>query len=93
MVAKIRTAELPINRCDGLWRTGLACEFPYVAHVPVRALREDQALGDVDVAATPADKAALSRLSADLVAVAALAGEPIREVLSTAPGTAPRSAA
>jgi phosphoglucomutase len=40
----------------------------------------------IDVAATPSDKAALSRLSADVLPVAELAGEPIREVLSTAPG-------
>jgi phosphoglucomutase len=40
----------------------------------------------IDVAATPADKAALARLSPDVVSVSELAGEPIREVLSTAPG-------
>jgi phosphoglucomutase len=36
--------------------------------------------------ATPAEKAALSRLSADDVPVGELAGEPIRDVFSTAPG-------
>jgi phosphoglucomutase len=40
----------------------------------------------VDVPATPAEKAALSRLSPDALGVADLAGEPIREVLDTAPG-------
>jgi len=40
----------------------------------------------MDVAATPAEKAALSRLSADDVPTRELAGEPIRDVLNTAPG-------
>ena len=40
----------------------------------------------IDVPATPAEKAALSRLSADDVTAGELAGEPIRDVLSTAPG-------
>jgi phosphoglucomutase len=40
----------------------------------------------VDVPATPAEKAALSRLSPGALRVADLAGEPIREVLDTAPG-------
>ena len=40
----------------------------------------------IDVPATPAEKAALSRLSADDVPVGELAGEPIRDVFSTAPG-------
>jgi phosphoglucomutase len=40
----------------------------------------------IDVAAAPAEKAALSRLSAEAVPVSELAGEPIRDVLSAAPG-------
>lgn len=40
----------------------------------------------VDVPATPQQKAALAALSPDRVAVRELAGEPIRDVLSTAPG-------
>ena len=40
----------------------------------------------LDVAATPAEKAVLSRLSADEVSIQDLAGEPIIEALSTAPG-------
>jgi phosphoglucomutase len=40
----------------------------------------------IDVPATLAEKAALSRLSADDVTAGELAGEPIRDVLSTAPG-------
>jgi phosphoglucomutase len=40
----------------------------------------------IDVAAAPAEKAALSRLSAEDVPVSELAGEPIRAVLSAAPG-------
>jgi phosphoglucomutase len=40
----------------------------------------------VDVAATAREKAALAALSPDQVSVAELAGEPIRDVLSTAPG-------
>jgi phosphoglucomutase len=40
----------------------------------------------IDVAATPAEKAALARISPDDIREAELAGEPITEVLSTAPG-------
>ncbi len=40
----------------------------------------------VDVASTPAEKAALSRLSPDQVTADSLAGEPIQTVLSNAPG-------
>jgi phosphoglucomutase len=40
----------------------------------------------IDVAATAAEKVALSRLSAEHVDARELAGEPIRDVLSTAPG-------
>jgi phosphoglucomutase len=40
----------------------------------------------VDVAATPAEKDALRRLSPDHVRTTELAGEPIRAVLTTAPG-------
>jgi phosphoglucomutase len=40
----------------------------------------------VDVAATPSEKAALARVSADDVRATELAGEPIRDVLTTAPG-------
>jgi phosphoglucomutase len=40
----------------------------------------------IDVAAAPAEKAALSRLSAEDVAVRELAGEPICDLLTTAPG-------
>jgi phosphoglucomutase len=40
----------------------------------------------IDVAATPTEKEALGRLSAQHVRATELAGEPIREVLSTAPG-------
>jgi phosphoglucomutase len=40
----------------------------------------------VDVAATPAEKAVLGHLSPEHVRATELAGEPIREVLSTAPG-------
>jgi len=40
----------------------------------------------IDAPATPAQKQALSRLSPDQVRIAELAGEPIREVLTTAPG-------
>ena len=40
----------------------------------------------VDVAATPAEKAALDRLSPEEVTAGELAGEPILDVLSTAPG-------
>ena len=40
----------------------------------------------IDVPATPAEKAALSRLSPDDVPTRDLAGEPILEALSTAPG-------
>jgi phosphoglucomutase len=39
----------------------------------------------IDVAATPAEKAALSRLSADEVSIRDLAGEPVLETLSAAP--------
>jgi phosphoglucomutase len=40
----------------------------------------------VDVAATPQEKAVLGRLSPETVEIEELAGEPIREVLSHAPG-------
>jgi phosphoglucomutase len=40
----------------------------------------------VDVAATPRDKAALAKLSAEQVGAGELAGEPILEVLTEAPG-------
>jgi phosphoglucomutase len=40
----------------------------------------------IDVAASPTEKEALGRLSAEHVRATELAGEPIREVLSTAPG-------
>ncbi|MDQ6816500.1 MAG: phosphoglucomutase (alpha-D-glucose-1,6-bisphosphate-dependent) [Actinomycetota bacterium] len=40
----------------------------------------------VDVSATPEQKAALAHLSGEGVTVAELAGEPIRELLSSAPG-------
>jgi phosphoglucomutase len=40
----------------------------------------------VDVAATPDDKAALGRLSAEQVGAAELAGEPVSDVLTEAPG-------
>ena len=40
----------------------------------------------VDVAATPEDKRVLAKLSADQVTGTELAGEPIREVLTEAPG-------
>jgi phosphoglucomutase len=40
----------------------------------------------VDVPASPSEKAALARLSADDVTAVELAGDPIREVLSSAPG-------
>jgi phosphoglucomutase len=40
----------------------------------------------LDVAASPREKAALARLSADDVRADELAGEPIRAVLTTAPG-------
>jgi phosphoglucomutase len=54
-----------------------------------RALTErfgDPVYRRVDVAATPAEKAALGRLSAEQVGAAELAGEPIIEVLTAAPG-------
>jgi phosphoglucomutase len=40
----------------------------------------------VEVAATPGERAALGRLSPEAVTATKLAGDPIREVLSTAPG-------
>jgi len=40
----------------------------------------------VDAPATPAQKAALAKLSPDQVSASELAGEPVRHVLSTAPG-------
>jgi phosphoglucomutase len=40
----------------------------------------------IDVAATPAEKSALARISSDDIRESELAGEPITEVLSTAPG-------
>jgi phosphoglucomutase len=40
----------------------------------------------VDVPASPSEKAALGRLSPDDVTAVELAGEPVRQVLSTAPG-------
>jgi phosphoglucomutase len=40
----------------------------------------------IDVAATPAEKAVLGRLSPEQVDASQLAGEPIREVLTAAPG-------
>jgi phosphoglucomutase len=48
----------------------------------------DPAYARIDAPATPAQKAALSRLSAEHVSVSELAGEPIKQLLTAAPSGA-----
>ena len=78
---------------DGLAAALLAAEITAVAGRDPGALYRDltRAFGDpvydrVEAPATPAQKARLSKLTADQVRGTELAGEPIRQVLTHAPG-------